>query len=54
MTTIEFAENAWALCSAMFALFLSATCMLALMSVLKMSFNLLSQWLKRKKGDSNE
>lgn len=54
MTTIEFAESAWALCSAMFALFLAATCALALMSVLKMLFNLLSHWVKRKKGDSNE
>lgn len=54
MTTVQSAESAWAMCSSMFALFLSAVCLLAALMVMKMTFNLVSNWLKPKKGDSNE
>lgn len=49
MTTVQFAESAWAMCSSMFALFLSATCLLAALVMMKMTFNLLASWMKAKK-----
>lgn len=54
MTTVQFAESAWAMCSSMFALFLSATCLLAALVMMKMTFNLVSHWLKPKEGNAND
>lgn len=54
MTTIQFAENAWAMCSAMFALLLSSICLVLALSVMKTTFNLVASWTKSKKEKKDE
>ncbi len=49
MTIQQFAENAWSMCSAVFALWVAAMCLLLALATMKMTFNLIMHWAKKKK-----
>lgn len=54
MTTIKFAESAWSMCSAMFALLLSSICLLLALSAMKTTFNLVASWMRSKKEKKDD